>query len=224
MFFWDPTFILLVPAIILAVWAQHRVRGAFAAWSEIETSRRITGAQAAEAILASRVLPVKIERISGNLTDHYDPRKKVLRLSQNVYDSTSVAAVGIAAHECGHAIQHGKGYSPLAIRNAIVPIVSIGSNLAIPLFIIGIIFSLPVLIKVGIFMFGGAVIFHLITLPVEYDASHRALDVLNNMQILSPDELIGAREVLNAAAMTYVAAALMAIMNLMRLILISRRR
>lgn len=224
MIFWDPTFLLLIPAIILAIWAQSKVKRAYSFWSGVYTSRRISGADAALKILSAHGLTINVESIPGRLTDHYDPREKVLRLSQDVFDSTSVAAVGIAAHECGHAIQHAKAYAPLAVRNAIVPVVSLGTNLAFPLFFIGFFFSLPVLMKIGIIFFGGAVLFHLITLPVEYDASRRAISVLDGMQILTPDELKGAKQVLNAAAMTYIAAATMAILNLLRLILLSRRR
>jgi len=224
MFFWDPTMILLLPAILLALWAQMKVKSTYSHWAEVPVARRITGAKAAELILSANGLSVNVERIPGALSDHYDPRKRILRLSQAVFDSPSVAAVGIAAHECGHAIQHGRAFFPLAIRNAIVPVVSIGSNLAFPLFIAGIFFSLPILMKIGILLFAGAVLFHLITLPVEFNASRRAIAVLNDMQILSPDELNGAKKVLNAAAMTYVAAAAMAILNLLRLLFLSRRR
>ena len=224
MFFWDPTFILLIPAILLAIWAQMRVKSAYAGWSDIVTDRRITGADAARMILDSHNLDVKIEPIRGKLTDNYDPKRKVLHLSEGVYDSPSVAAVGIAAHECGHAIQHANGYVPLKVRNSIVPVVSLGSNLAFPIFFFGLIFSIPTLLKIGLWLFAGVVAFQLITLPVEFDASHRALKTLDRMAILSPEELAGAREVLTAAALTYVAAALMAILNFLRLFLLSRRR
>ena len=223
-YFWDPTLIILLPALVFAIWAQRLVKSTFAEWSEITVSRGISGAKAANMILREAGINIQTERISGKLTDHYDPRHKVLGLSQAVYDSQSVAAIGIAAHECGHAIQHSNGYSPLIVRNAIVPVVSLGSSLAFPLFFIGMIFSLPILLKIGIIMFTAAVAFHLITLPVEFDASRKAIAVLERMSILRPDELIGAKTVLKAAAMTYVAAATMAILNLLRMILLSRRR
>ncbi|RKZ32063.1 zinc metallopeptidase, partial [bacterium] len=216
MFFWDPTFILLLPAIILAIWAQSRVKNAYAGWSEIRTERNITGADTARKILMQNGLDIRIQKITGTLTDHYDPRSRTLRLSEGVYDNSSVAAVGIAAHECGHAIQHSKAYAPLTVRNIIFPVVSIGSSLAIPIFFVGLIFSLPILLKLGVYLFGGVVAFHLITLPVEFDASRRALKILREMSILSPEEITGAKEVLNAAALTYVASALMAIMNFLR--------
>ncbi|MCD6595021.1 zinc metallopeptidase [bacterium] len=224
MFFWDPTFILLIPAIAFALWAQSQIKKSYAGWSDIDTDRKITGADAAKIILSANGLDVKIEKISGKLTDNYDPRSKILHLSEGVYDSQSVAAVGIAAHECGHAIQHANKYAPLKIRNSIVPVVSISSNLAFPIFFIGIIFSIPIILKIGIWLFAGVVVFQLITLPVEFDASHRALKTLDRMAILSPEELTGAKEVLTAAALTYVAAALMAIVNLLRMLLLSRRR
>ena len=224
MFWWDPTFILVIPALLFAMWAQARVKRAYSIWAEEPTSRGITGAQAAQMILSAAGIKVKIKAIPGILTDHYDLRSKTLRLSSGVYSSPSVAAVGIAAHECGHAIQHHNAYLPLMLRNAIVPVVSLGSNLAFPLFFIGLIFSIPALVKVGIYLFAGVVAFHVITLPVEIDASRRALKILENMGILTPPELEGAREVLFAAAMTYVAAALMALMNFLRLLIISRRR
>jgi len=224
MFFWDPTLLLLIPALALAIWAQMRVRRAYAAWSEIDTQRKLTGADVARQIISANGLEVKVSTISGKLTDNYNPRNRVLRLSTEVYNSQSVAAVGIAAHECGHAIQHGQKYFPLGLRNSIVPVVSIGSKAAIPLFIIGMIFSIPILFKIAIALFAGVVVFHLITLPVEFDASRRGLKVLDEMSILSPEELTGAKEVLTAAALTYVAAAIMAIMNLLRFLLIARRR
>ncbi|MCD6532155.1 zinc metallopeptidase [bacterium] len=223
-YFWDPTLILLIPALLFAMWAQAQVKRAYNAWSRETTARRITGADAARMILSAMGIDVRIERIPGALTDHYDPKNRVLRLSEGVYDSPSVAAVGIAAHECGHAIQHQQGYLPLTVRNAIVPVVSLGSHLAIPLFLIGLIFSIHSLVQLGLYLFAGVVAFYIITLPVEFDASRRALKVLGGMNILTPGELAGAKEVLTAAALTYVAAALMALMNFLRLFLLSRRR
>ena len=222
--FWDPTIILLIPALIFALWAQNKVKGEYMRWSQVLVRRGLTGAEVAKMILSANRLDVKIETTPVELGDHYDPRRKVLRLSPGVYGESTIAAVGIAAHECGHAIQHAKSYAPLVIRSAIVPVVSLGTNLAFPLFIFGIFFAIPSLVKLGIILFSGAVAFHLVTLPVEFDASKRALNTLSLLQILSPEELEGARRVLNAAALTYVAAAAMAILNLLRMILIARRR
>ncbi|HHS51078.1 MAG TPA: zinc metallopeptidase, partial [candidate division Zixibacteria bacterium] len=166
MFFWDPTFVLLIPALILAMWAQGKLSRTYQRFSEERTTRRITGYQTARRMLDSAGLSsVDIERTAGNLTDHYDPRSRILRLSQGVYSSDSIAAVGIAAHEVGHAIQHKNAYAPLAVRNAIVPVVSFGSWLAWPLFIIGFLFRTPPLIQLGIILFSGAVVFQLVTLP-----------------------------------------------------------
>ncbi len=224
MYFLDSTILMLIPAIILALWSQSRIRKEYRKWSRVETKRRVTGSEAATMILRAKGLKLRIERTNRNLGDHYDPKKKVLRLSPGVFDIDSVAAVGIAAHECGHAIQHAKHYSPLAIRNSIVPVVSLGTNLAFPLFFIGFIAQIPVLMNIGIVFFAAAVAFHLITLPVEFDASARALKILPELGILTPEEISGARNVLRAAAMTYVAATLMAIVNLLRLLVLSRRR
>jgi hypothetical protein len=222
--FFDWTFILLVPALIMTIWAQSKIKKAFDTYSRVSNYRGLTGAEAARQILqSSGINNVPVERVAGNLTDHYDPRTKVVRLSESVYDSDSIAAVGVAAHEVGHAIQHNSGYFPIKVRNAIVPVVNIGSYAAIPLFIIGLLFSFPMLVTAGIYLFAGVVGFHMITLPVEINASTRALTVLRTKGILEQNEIVGARKVLTAAAMTYMAAALMAIMNLLRLILISRR-
>ncbi|MCD6502589.1 zinc metallopeptidase [bacterium] len=223
--FWDPTFVLLIPVLILAFWAQHKLSATYKIYSQERTMRGITGAEAARRLLDSAGLSsVNIERVSGNLSDHYDPRKRVLRLSQGVYSSDSIAAIGVAAHEVGHAIQHKNGYAPLAVRSAIVPVVNFGSFLAWPLFIIGFLLRTQPLIQIGIILFSGAVVFQLITLPVEFDASRRALVNLGDGGYLTSDELSGARRVLRAAALTYVAAATMAIVQLLRMILLSRRR
>ena len=184
----------------------------------------MTGRDAAMQVLRSGDVPdVHIEQTQGNLTDHYDPRKKVIRLSQSVYASTSVAALGVAAHEAGHAIQHHTGYGPLKLRNAIIPITNIGSNLAMPLILLGLIFSLQILVELGIIFFGLVTVFQLVTLPVEFNASARALRCLESYA-LSPDELAGARRVLRAAAMTYVAALAVSLANLLRLFLLFGRR
>lgn len=225
MFWNDWTFFLLIPAFLFSLWAQFKTQSTFKKWSQIQAGRGITAEKAADQILKNAgVNGVKIEMIPGQLTDHYDPRDRVLRLSESVYGNASIAALGVAAHEAGHAIQHAQGFGAIKIRNAIVPVVNITSNLAIPIFFIGLLVSLPILLKIGILLFIGVVVFHLITLPVEFDASSRALKVLNMGAYLSPEELRGAKSVLTAAAMTYLAAALMAILNLIRLILISRDR
>jgi Zn-dependent membrane protease YugP len=226
MFFWnDWTFLMLIPAFLFALWAQFVTQSTFKKYSKIASSRGIRAEEAAGEILRNYgVSSVSIESVSGVLTDHYDPKAKVLRLSESVYGSSSIAAIGVAAHEAGHAIQHARGFGPIALRNAVVPVVNITSNLAIPLFLIGFFFSIPMLTQLGIYFFAGVVGFHLVTLPVEFDASSRALKVLRAGSYLNTQELKGAQAVLSAAAMTYIAAALMAILNLIRLILISRDR
>lgn len=218
-FFFDPTFILLIPALILAIWAQTKVHGTFQRYSTVYARRGFRAVDAAKAILDRFGLhDVAIEQIPGNLTDHYDPKQKVLRLSQSVYDSPSIAAIGVAAHEVGHAIQDASSYAPLKIRNAIVPVASLGSGLAFPLFFIGLLFRSPLLMDVGILFFLGVLVFHLVTLPVEFDASNRALRLLSDSGVLMTDEMGAARSVLSAAALTYVAATVMAAAQLMRLL------
>lgn len=224
-YLFDWTFLLIIPPLIFALWAQAKTKGTYREYSNKYTAGNITGAQAAGKILASYgINNIQVRIINGELTDNYDPVHKVLNLSEQVFSQASIAAVGIAAHEAGHAIQHARGYSPVFIRNSLVPVANITSWLAIPLFIIGILFSFPVLIRVGILLFAGVVVFHLITLPVEFDASGRAIKILRQGSYLTAAELDGASKVLSAAALTYVAAALMAIMQLLRLILISRGR
>lgn len=225
MFFFDPTFILLIPALILAIWAQSKLSRAFNRYSKIRSFRGISAGHVARNLLDSAGLSsVEIERVYGSLTDHYDPRKKVLRLSDPVYNSNSIAAIGVAAHEAGHAMQHSTGYSPLAIRNTIVPVVSIGSFAAWPIFILGFFLRTPFLIQLGILLFTGAVLFQVITLPVEFNASRRALALLRDGGYLTNEEILGAKEVLSAAAMTYVAATATAVMQLLRMLLLSRNR
>jgi len=229
MFFWDYTWFLLIPPMILALYAQARVKSTYARYSQISAASRLTAAQMARQILDTRgAQNVAVEKIPGQLTDNYDPRKRVLRLSEGVYDSSSLAALGVAAHEAGHAIQHHDGYSPLAIRNAIYPVASLGSTLAFPLFFLGFIFSQKhgpsFLMDLGIMLFAGAVVFSVITLPVEFNASHRALVVLEERGYLNQTEMAGARKVLSAAALTYVAATAMAVMQLIRLVLIRGSR
>ncbi|WP_040197536.1 zinc metallopeptidase [Candidatus Soleaferrea massiliensis] len=213
--------VLIIPAMILALYAQFRVKSTFHRYQTVYSSRGMTGADVAQKILADNGLHhVRIERTAGNLTDHYDPRHQVLRLSETVYDSTSVAAAGVAAHEVGHAIQHANSYLPLKFRNAIIPVTNIGSTLSFPLIIAGIIFSYSPLIYIGIVLFALVALFQLITLPVEFNASSRALRTLEMDDILAGSELTGAKKVLRAAALTYVAALITSLAQLLRLILL----
>ncbi|RKX54605.1 MAG: peptidase [Thermotoga sp.] len=221
-FFFDPTVIFLIPAIILAIWAQGLVSSRFAKYSHVRSSLGLTGAQLAKQLLnANGIYDVPVERITGNLTDHYDPKKKIVSLSESTYNSSSVASLGIVAHEIGHVVQDQESYIPLKLRNAIVPAVSFTSQLAWILFIIGLLFWSGWMIKIGIIFFSGAVLFSLLTLPVEFNASSRALKMLD-AYMMPEDELAATRKVLGAAAMTYVAGAAMAIMQLLRMIFISR--
>jgi Zn-dependent membrane protease YugP len=216
--FFDPTFVLLIPAVILAFWAQMKVKTAYSEYSRVLSRKGISGAQAARALLDQfGMYNVPIQRVAGNLTDHYDPRDRTLHLSEGVFNSTSIAAIGVAAHEVGHAVQHQKNYAPLKFRNAVVPVVGVGSSLAFPLFFLGLLFRGPLLMDIGI-LFVGVIIFHLVTLPVEFDASTRAVKLLGDTGILGSDEITGAKAVLNAAALTYVAAAVMAFAQLARLL------
>jgi Zn-dependent membrane protease YugP len=217
--------ILVVPTILLSLWAQFKVQSTFAKYSRIPCGRGITGAQAAQLLMRlNSISNVAIERVAGSLTDHYDPGHHVLRLSQPVYGSSSIAAVGVAAHETGHAIQHARGYGPLFLRGSLVPVANIGSTIGPWLAIAGLVLSFPLLLNLGIILFAAAVAFYLITLPVEFNASARALQILSHNHVLNDDELAGVRKVLSAAAMTYVASALTALMSLVRLILLSQRR
>ena len=217
--------ILVVPTLILSLWAQIMVKSTFAKYSKIACSRRITGQDSAALLLkANNIRDVRIEATGGSLTDHYDPSSKILRLSQPVYNVNSIAAVGVAAHETGHAIQHAVSWGPLGLRSTLVPVANIGSMFGPYLAMAGIFLSMDILLNVGIFLFAGAVLFYLITLPVEFDASARAIAILRSNNVLTPSELKGVKKVLTAAAMTYVASALTAVMSLLRLILISRGR
>lgn len=212
--------ILVVPCAIFAMWAQWSVSHTFKKYEKVRNMRGITGAMAAEQVLRQNgVFGVRIERVSGRLSDHYDPRTNVIRLSDAVYDSVSVSAVGVAAHEAGHAVQYALGYKPIHLRAAIVPMTQIGSNIAIPLLLLGIFVSNGALIYVGIAAFGLSTIFQLITLPVELNASKRALVSIQQGEILSLGEYAGAKKVLTAAAMTYVAALASSVATLLRLIL-----
>jgi Zn-dependent membrane protease YugP len=223
MFWYDTTYILVLIGALISFIASINVNSTYKRYSRIGNSRGITSQQAAEAILHSAgIYDVRIERIRGNLTDHYSPNEKVLRLSDSVYGSTSVAAIGVAAHECGHAIQHQVGYAPLKLRSASVPIANIGSKLSWPLILLGWIFGYYGLAEIGVLLFTFVVIFQLITLPVEFNASSRALKVLNQQNMLFGDEMTGARKVLTAAALTYVAALFSAVLQLLRLILLTQ--
>lgn len=226
MFFWDSTLILLVPAFLLSLYAQWKVSSTFNRYNKVPSGRGLTGAQGARALLDSAGLnSVAIEVIGGRLTDHYDPRSKTLRLSADVGNSNSLAALGVAAHEAGHALQDAKGYAPMKLRSALMPAANIGSNAGFLLFFVGLLFGRNAsLMNLGILLFSAAVAFTVITLPVEINASHRALALLSDRGILVSQEVDGARKVLQAAALTYIAAALMAVLNLVRLILISRER
>ena len=224
MFFYDWTMIIVLPALLLALYAQSKVSSTFNRYSKVYARSGLTAAQAADAIMRQNgITDVRIERVRGNLTDHYDPRARILRLSDGVYDSTSIAALGVAAHEAGHAVQHAQGYMPLEIRNVFAPVASIGSNAAIPLFILGLLFSWEPLVTVGLVCFSFVVVFSLITLPVEFNASSRAVASLSGYGYLSQEETDGAQKVLNAAALTYVASALTAILQLARLFILSGR-
>ncbi len=216
MLFFDPLYLLLMaPAFLISLGAQIWVKSAFSKYSKIDSTSGYSGAQAAYNILRRNGIDdVDIEETSGFLSDHYDPRTKTLRLSPNVYRSTSLAALGIAAHETGHALQHAHGYVPLQLRSLLVPVTSVGSNLAWPLLIIGFILHSAMLVQVGIIFFAGVVLFQLVTLPVEFNASSRALSALQKSGLVTEYEISGSREVLTAAAMTYVAAAAAAIMQL----------
>ena len=221
-YYFDPTYILIIIAAIISLIAQWRVNSAFSKYSRVASMSGMTGAQAARMILQSNgINDVSVQRISGKLTDHYNPSTKVLNLSESVYGSTSVAAIGVAAHECGHAIQHARGYFPLSLRTALVPVANIGSQLSWVFIIVGAILSFnQTLITIGIIMFSAAVLFQLVTLPVEFNASARALEQLVSNGILYRDEVSQTRKVLSAAALTYVAAAATAILQLLRLIIL----
>ena len=213
--------ILVLPAIIFAMIAQAKVNTTFNKYSSVRTRRGITGADAARAVLeANGVGGVRIERVSGNLTDHYDPRTNVIRLSDSVYDADTVAAVGVAAHEAGHAVQYAQQYVPIKLRAAIIPVTQIGSSLAMPMIFIGMFINAFSLIKLGLIFFFMSVLFQLLTLPVEINASNRAIDAIAATQILGEDELPGAQKTLTAAALTYVAALMVALAQFLRLFLI----
>lgn len=228
-YYYDPTYLLVLIGAVLCIWAQMRVKSTYRKYARVRSRSGMTGAQAAQRILQlSGIYDVRIEHVRGELTDHYDPSNKVLRLSDSVYGSDSIAAIGVAAHECGHAVQHDKGYAPLSFRTALVPVANIGSRAGIPIIILGAIMGMnQLLIQIGIWVFALAVLFQVVTLPVEFNASGRALAMLGDYGMLGQDETNGCRKVLSAAALTYVAAAASAILQLLRLILLfgnNRRR
>ena len=222
--YFDPTMILLLPAMLISFWAQAKINSTYNKYSRVRTTNGYTGMQVARMILdEAGLFDVRIEMINTKLGDHYDPSSRVLRLSPEVYGDTTIAAAGIAAHEVGHAIQHKQSYKPLVIRNSIVPVVNFSSSISWILFFIGILLGFKGLTTLGILLFSAVVIFQLITLPVEFNASNRALRILESRGILYGNEIKGAEKVLGAAAMTYVAATLMAISQLIRLIALSNR-
>lgn len=225
-FYFDWTYLLVIAGIILSMMASARVKSAFAKYSRISTIQGVTGAQAAQQILnQAGIYDVQIRHISGNLNDHYDPRNKTLSLSDRVYGSASVAAVSVAAHECGHAIQHARGYTPLKIRSSLVPVANFGSAISWPLIVIGLLMGYhSPLITIGIILFSSVVLFHLVTLPVEFNASARGLRILSASGMLVGDENEGARKVLQAAALTYVASAAGMILQLLRLLILTKDR
>lgn len=226
-YFYDYTYILfMLPALIISIYAQFKVNSTFKKYSEVRSYRNITGAEAAKRVLMnSGINDVTIEHISGNLTDHFDPRSKVIRLSDSVYNSTSVSAIGVAAHEAGHAVQHEVGYTPIKIRSALIPVTQFSSTLSMPLIFIGLLLpSYGWLAVAGIVLFSVAVLFQLVTLPVEFNASRRAIEKLETTGLLYGEEIKGAKKVLSAAAMTYLAAMITSVLTLLRLLLIVGRR
>ena len=232
-FYFDWTYMVLVlPCIILSLWASSNVKSTFNRYSKQYSSRRITGAEAANRVLsANGVTGVRIARVSGNLTDHYDPKTNVIRLSDSVYDSTSTAAIGVACHEAGHAVQYAQAYAPIRLRAAVIPVTNIGSRIAMPLILLGVLLSAFMeasytLVYLGIACFGLSLVFQLITLPVEFNASRRAMQAIEQVNILTDEEQKGARKTLTAAALTYVAATAVALSQLLRLLVIfgGRRR
>lgn len=224
-YMFDPTYFLLIIGFLLTMFASFGVQSTFKKYDKVRNSRGYTGATAARKILdANGLQHIRIEHTSGNLTDHFSPNENVIRLSDSTYNSDSVAAIGVAAHECGHAVQHQVGYIPIKIRNGIVPIVNVCNRLSMPLFIIGLILGLGQLALLGAVLFGAVFVFQLVTLPTEIDASHRALKTLKESYMLENDELTGARKTLIAAAMTYVAAVASTALQFLRLLLLANRR
>lgn len=226
--YFDPTYFLVVIGVILSLAASARVKSTFARFQRVANHSGMTGREAAERILRQAgIYDVRIERVAGQLTDHYDPGNKVLRLSDSIYQSSSVAAIGVAAHECGHAIQHATGYAPLRFRGALVPVANFGATIAWPLIVLGLFMtsrSSAVMINIGILAFSLSVLFHIVTLPVEFNASNRAVKILAGGGYLYPDEVAATRKVLNAAALTYVAGAASAILQLVRILILTGGR
>lgn len=225
MFYFDVYYLyFIVPALLITIWAQINLKSTYAKYGQIFNREGMTGADAARLILDRNGLQhIRIEHVSGNLTDHYSPKENVIRLSDSTYHVSSIGAVGVAAHECGHAIQYDTGYLPIKLRNAIIPVTQIGSRLAWPLFALGLLFQRGVLLDIGIILFASVTVFQLITLPVEFNASRRAMATLESSSMLQNDELQGARKVLTAAAMTYVAALATSLANLLRMIALRNR-
>ena len=229
MFGLDSTFLLLIPAMIFAFWAQWKVQNTYQKFSKVRAANGMTGRQMAQTIMQRNgVTDVAIEPVGGMLSDHYDPRVKKVRLSGPIHDGDSISSIAVAAHEIGHVLQHAQGYAPLALRSAMAPVVGFASMAAMPLFFIGLIFNIPGLSKplmdLGILFFSGAVVFHLVTLPVEFDASKRALVQLTSTGAVMPQEVSQAKQVLDAAALTYIAAAAMAALQLLRLVMLRNNR
>lgn len=228
--FWDPTYLLAIPGLIFALWAQWKVQNTYQRFSQVRAANGLTGRQMAQAIMTRNgVADVAIEPVGGRLSDHYDPRTKKVRLSEGIYDGDSISAIAVAAHEVGHVLQHHEGYMPLALRSAIAPVAGIGSAAAFPLFFIGLLLGGrgpfgTMLMDLGLILFSGALIFQMITLPVEFDASKRALAQLTSNGSIAPQEVSSAKKVLDAAALTYVAAAAMAALQLLRMVLLRNSR
>lgn len=224
-YYFDPTMLIVLPALDLAIWAQINVSTTYSKYNKLKTSGGVTGFEAARRILdANGLYNVGIERIRGQLTDHYDPRANVIRLSEAVYFSTSAAAVGVASHEAGHAVQHAVGYAPIKLRTSIIKVTGFGSMMAMPLFLIGLIFATPALMYAGIILYSLVAFFQLVTLPVEFNASKRAMAALSGSGCFSSEELRGAKKVLSAAALTYVAALASSLLSLLRLLVIANGR
>lgn len=224
--YFDPMyFLFILPGLILSLWAQFKVKSTFAKYNKTYTSQGLTGAQAARQILdANGLYNVPVEQVAGDLTDHFDPKTNVVRLSSSTFNNPSIGAVGVAAHEVGHALQYANGYMPIKIRSAIVPVCNVGSGLSVPLIILGFILSMPGLSYVGIALFSLVVLFQVVTLPVEFNASSRAIKTLDSMAMTTPEETKGAKKVLSAAALTYVAAMLTSILQLLYYISLASRR
>ena len=224
-FYYDPTYILVIIGAVLCILASSRVNSTYAKYAKVRSRGGMTGAEAAQRILSmSGINDVRIEHVGGSLTDHYDPTKKVLRLSDSVYGSRSVAAIGVAAHECGHALQHKEGYFPLKFRSLLVPAANIGSRLGLPLVILSLVMGLGSLARIGVWVFAIAVLFQVVTLPVEFNASGRALRMVESYGIMNADEVDDCKRVLGASALTYVAAAASSVLQLLRLLILTGNR